>query len=585
MPVLVLVVVICFVLAGTVASFQPSKPVMAWNTWNSFQCNISESLIKTAADKLVSLGLSDLGYARVNIDDWLKALGEYLHDKGLKFGLYSSAGFYTCAEGGVYPASLGMEDTDAMQFASWGVDYLKYDNCMEDKGRPEQRYRPMAQSIAKTGREIFLSLCEWGRGNPSTWGAQIGANSWRVSNDISDGWRSIITRAAINAPLWRYAGGAYLGGFNDPDMLEVGNGGCTQDEYQTHFSLWAIMKSPLILGMDLGALTVDSYAYKIITNQDVLDINQDAAAFQARRVFSDGSPPGGEGSDSVLATKCAWADDTWAYQDAPMSQVWTLRPDGKIESASSGRCLIEAAYDFTADAAWFADREDFDEVLTSLDMDTSIEFTGKVHEIENARGLLDVFGRPVRTGDCAGATTWDYWAGSIGGSIISKDSGLCLEVNTNNLYPLWQGKRLQTGRCDEVVRRGDNTATFGRDTQQHQSWVLDRRSADATGYLKNLYQHQCITVDADASAGKKIEIWQAPLHDGSYAVLVINLSNVPMNRVSVDMRMLQLDSRRVVKAHDLWSKELLPVNEEQGVIDISDEIPSHGSVFLRIELA
>ncbi len=215
-----------------------------WNSWNKFACNISETLIKETADSLVSSGLAGLGYKYVNLDDcWqsnerdsitgrvlpdpvrfpsgLKALGDYIHSKGLKFGIYSSAGFQTCQ---AFPASLGVEEVDADAYAEWGVDYLKYDNCYQDHGSPQKRFTPMSKALDATGRPMFYSLCEWGRENPAAWASELGGNSWRVTPDIKDEWGSVISRAAITASLWRYAGPSL--GWNDPDMLEVGNGEC-----------------------------------------------------------------------------------------------------------------------------------------------------------------------------------------------------------------------------------------------------------------------------------------------------------------------------------------------------------------------
>ena len=158
----------------------------------------------------------------------MKNLADYIHSKGLFFGIYSSAGFKTCQ---AYPASLGLEEMDILTFTDWGVDYLKYDNCYTDHGSPQSRYLAMSTAIqtvseAKGVNRMYYSLCEWGRENPATWASKIGANSWRISADIRDSWSSVVTRADIAAPLWRYSSPS--AGWNDPDMLEVGNGKCSQ---------------------------------------------------------------------------------------------------------------------------------------------------------------------------------------------------------------------------------------------------------------------------------------------------------------------------------------------------------------------
>jgi alpha-galactosidase len=244
-------------------------PPMGFNNWNTTGCRavFNESMIKSIADIFVSRGLRDVGYQYVNIDDcWalpqrnaqgnlvadparfpsgMKALGDYIHARGLKFGIYTSAGTKTCNTAG-FPGGLGHEQQDANLFASFGVDYLKYDNCNNQGVDAVQRYTAMRNALANTGRPITYSITEWGQTNPKvwTWGAPIG-NLWRTTGDISDNWSSMISRAHTNDDLARYAG---PGHWNDPDMLEVGNGGMTTTEYRTHFSLWAMMSAPLLIG-------------------------------------------------------------------------------------------------------------------------------------------------------------------------------------------------------------------------------------------------------------------------------------------------------------------------------------------------
>lgn len=272
-------------------------PQMGWNTWNKFGCNISEVLIKQTADLMVQLGLVDLGYTFLNLDDcWqqaertpdghvqisenfpsgMKAMGDYLHAKGLKFGVYSSAGKKTC-EGRA--GGLGFEEIDAADYAAWGVDYLKYDNCYNDDHVPGQlRYPAMRDALKATGRPIFFSICSWGEEGIANWGASVG-NSWRTTQDIADSWSSLefnFRKNHVSAP----ASGS--GAWNDPDMLEVGNGGLTHEEEKTHFALWAISKAPLIIGCDLTKISLESF--KIVTNKELIDVNQDPAAAQARCV-------------------------------------------------------------------------------------------------------------------------------------------------------------------------------------------------------------------------------------------------------------------------------------------------------------
>lgn len=279
-----------------------STPPMGWNSWNHFNCFIDEKMIKDTADALVSTGLAKLGYRYINIDDcWaeisrdekgylvpkkstfpsgMKALADYVHGKGLKLGIYSDAGYFTCSK--QMPGSLGREEQDAKTFASWGIDYLKYDNCNNDGSKPLVRYPVMTQALMNAGRPIFFSLCEWGDMHPATWGFKIG-NSWRTTNDISDNWDSMISRADQNEVYAEYA---RPGGWNDPDMLEIGNGGMTKDEYVVHFSLWAISKAPLLIGCDVRNTTKD--IIDIIANKEAIAINQDKLGVQAKKVRMEG---------------------------------------------------------------------------------------------------------------------------------------------------------------------------------------------------------------------------------------------------------------------------------------------------------
>ncbi|KAH9746887.1 alpha-galactosidase 1 [Citrus sinensis] len=261
-------------------------PPMGWNSWNHFHCQINEKIIRETADVFVSSGLSNLGYKYVNIDDcWgessrdsqgnlvankttfpsgTKALADYVHSKG------------------TMPGSLGHEEQDAKNFASWGIDYLKYDNCFNDDTRPTIRYRAMSDALKKAGRPIFFSMCEWGDMRPALWGSNI-RNSWRTTDDISDSWARMLTIADMNEV---YADHAKPGGWNDPDMLEVGNGGMKYNEYVVHFSIWAISKAPLLLGCDVGNLTAETMP--IIGNEEVIAVNQDPLGVQAKKVRMQG---------------------------------------------------------------------------------------------------------------------------------------------------------------------------------------------------------------------------------------------------------------------------------------------------------
>jgi alpha-galactosidase len=283
-------------------------PPMGFNNWNATGCTsaFNESFILGVADTFVSAGLKDAGYQYVNIDDcWalpsrdsdgnlvpdpvrfphgIKFVADYVHSKGLKFGIYSSAGTKTCNVNG-FPGGLGHEQQDANLWASWGVDYLKYDNCNNQDVDAPTRYKAMRDALANTGRPIVYSITEWGRTGPPKvweWGADVG-NLWRTTGDISDNWSSMISRVHADDDLAAFAG---PGHWNDPDMLEVGNGGMTATEYRTHVSLWAELAAPLLIGSDIRSASATTLS--ILTNSDVIAIDQDALGRQGTLVSSSG---------------------------------------------------------------------------------------------------------------------------------------------------------------------------------------------------------------------------------------------------------------------------------------------------------
>ncbi|WP_371530624.1 NPCBM/NEW2 domain-containing protein [Streptomyces sp. NBC_01283] len=280
-------------------------PPMGFNNWNSTHCRaeFDESMVKGIADLFVEKGLKDAGYQYVNLDDcWalpqrdangklvpdpkrfpgaIKAVADYVHSKGLKLGIYTSAGTKTCSDIG-FPGALGHEVSDARQFADWGVDYLKYDNCNNQGVDAKKRYIAMRDALKATGRPIVYSICEWGENKPWEWAADVG-HLWRTTGDISDNWSSMLAIMKQNLPLAKYAG---PGHWNDPDMLEVGNGGMTATEYRTHFSMWSIMASPLLIGSDLRKATPETF--DIIGNKEVIAVDQDPLGKQGDVLSSEG---------------------------------------------------------------------------------------------------------------------------------------------------------------------------------------------------------------------------------------------------------------------------------------------------------
>ena len=308
---------------GAMDNLAPTPP-MGWNSWNPFGKNVSEQVIRETADAMVSSGLKDAGFNYIVIDDYwqgtrdtvtgvlnfnperfpsgIKALADYVHSKGLKFGIYSDAGTMTCGD---QPGSFGYEEKDAKMFAGWGVDYLKYDYCYcNDYGSENNnyreaiaRYKAMGDALKATGRPIVYSICEWGPRSPWLWGKEVGGHLWRISYDVGDKWDEprnehsqigILTAIDAMTNLERFV---VPGGWNDPDMLVIGlrnsgfikGGGCTDVEYRTQMSMWCMFSAPLLIGCDLNNMSEETKT--ILLNKDIIAIDQDPLGKQAFRVM------------------------------------------------------------------------------------------------------------------------------------------------------------------------------------------------------------------------------------------------------------------------------------------------------------
>jgi alpha-galactosidase len=289
-------------------------PPMGWNSWNYFAEKVDDKGVRAAADQIVATGMRDAGYIYVNIDDtWqgerdangvlhanskfpdMKALADYVHAKGLKIGIYSGPGRKTCAG---YAGSWGHEEQDAQLYASWGIDYLKYDLCsfipdVMQKQAPNDMpaqmrlmhaaYDKMGKALKATGRPIVYSFCQYGWDAVWEWAPALGGNLWRTTGDIEPHWDRVYTILEQQAGLEGYAG---PGHWNDPDMLEVGNGKLSLDENRAHFSMWAIFAAPLLAGNDLTQMKPEIKA--ILTNRDVIAIDQDRLGQQGSRIYTDG---------------------------------------------------------------------------------------------------------------------------------------------------------------------------------------------------------------------------------------------------------------------------------------------------------
>ncbi|MCF4101172.1 glycoside hydrolase family 27 protein [Gillisia sp. M10.2A] len=302
-PLLILLLLTCSIVYSQKFENLAQTPPMGWNTWNKFACNINEEVIKSAADAMVSSGMKDAGYEYIVIDDcWhgerdakgfiqankehfpsgMKALVDYVHSKGLKFGIYSDAGDKTC---GGKPGSRGREYQDALTYAEWGVDYLKYDWCNTDGIKAEGAYTTMRNALYEAGRPVVLSICEWGDNKPWEWARDIG-HLWRTTGDIYHCWDceedhgdwsswGVLRILDMQDGLRKYAG---PGHWNDPDMMEVGNG-MSVSEDRAHFTMWCMLAAPLMAGNDLDKMSAETI--EILTNKEMIAIDQDPLGVQA----------------------------------------------------------------------------------------------------------------------------------------------------------------------------------------------------------------------------------------------------------------------------------------------------------------
>ena len=332
-------------------------PPMGWNSWNKFAGRVDDASVRGMADAIVSSGMKDAGYIYVNIDDtWegprdangnittnkkfpdMKALSDYVHGKGLKLGIYSSPGTKTCAG---YEGSYGHEEQDAKTWAAWGIDYMKYDWCSAGRIYKDDEmqavYQKMGDALRAAGRPIVYSLCQYGRADVWKWGPDVSGNLWRTTGDIRDSWDSMSKIGFAQNDLAKWAG---PGHWNDPDMLEIGNGGMTATEYRTHMSLWSLLSSPLLAGNDLRGEKPEILA--ILTNPEVIAIDQDKAGKQGTRLSANGDQEiwtkdladGGKaiglfnrGGDAANM-KLKWSDagisgkprvrDLWSRKDTPV---------------------------------------------------------------------------------------------------------------------------------------------------------------------------------------------------------------------------------------------------------------------------
>ncbi|MYS21057.1 alpha-galactosidase [Streptomyces sp. DvalAA-14] len=447
-------------------------PQMGFNDWNAYGCNVSESLIKATAQAMHTDGMQAAGYSYVNIDDcWMthsrdsggrlvpdpakfpdgiKGTADYVHSLGLKLGIYEDAGLQTC---GGFPGSLGHETTDAQSFASWGVDYLKYDNCYAGPGcalnscgngneTPAQtRYTTMRDALASTGRPILFSLCNWGQENVWTWGANVG-NSWRTTGDINASFSSMLSIFHSNVGLASYAG---PGHWNDPDMLEVGNGSLSSTEARSEFSLWSEMAAPLIAGTNIASAS--STTLSTLTNTRVIAVDQDSLGRQGTMVSSSG------GLD-VLAKPLANGDVSVALFNETGSAA-TI-------STNAGAVGKSGASSYT---------------LTDLWSGAASTTSGAISASVPAHGTVMYRVAGGTTGGGAGTS----------GALRAVGAGKCLDVPNSSTTA---GTQLQIWDCN---------------SQPNQTWT--RTSSNQLTVYSGSGQMCLDAYNSQTTAGTKVEVW------------------------------------------------------------------------------
>ncbi|MBD0734871.1 ricin-type beta-trefoil lectin domain protein [Streptomyces sp. CBMA29] len=479
-------------------------PQMGFNDWNAYGCNVSESLIKSTAQAMHTNGMQSAGYGYVNIDDcWMthsrdsgghlvpdpakfpdgiKGTADYVHSLGLKLGIYEDAGTATCAG---YPGSLGHETTDAQSFASWGVDYLKYDNCSNSGVDAQARYTAMRDALAATGRPILYSLCNWGQDNVWTWGAGVG-NSWRTTGDINASYSSMLSIFHSNVGLASYAG---PGHWNDPDMLEVGNGSLTTTESRTEFSLWSEMAAPLIVGTNVASASATTLA--TLTNTRVIAVDQDSLGKQGTMVSSSGgldvlAKPLANGDVSValfnetgstatISTTAAAVGKTGA-SGYTLTDLWsgaTSSTSGAISASvpAHGTVMYRVAGGTTGGGG------------TGTAGELHAVGAGKCLDVPNS---TTVAGTQVEIWSCGGGAN-QVWTRSASHqlTVYSGGSQMCLDANDN-----------QTAAGTKVV-------IWGCNGQANQQWLLNP-DGTVTGVQSGL----CLDVTGASTAnGALADLW------------------------------------------------------------------------------
>ncbi len=485
--------------ASAVGNGLALTPQMGFNDWNAYGCNVSESLIKSTALAMHNNGMQAAGYQYVNIDDcWLQksrdssgnlqpdyskfpdgisGTASYVHSLGLKLGIYEDAGTATCAG---YPGSLGHETQDARTFASWGVDYLKYDNCNSNGTSAQSRYIAMRDALKATGRPILFSLCNWGQENVWTWGANVG-NSWRTTGDITPSFSSMLSIFHSNVGLAAYAG---PGHWNDPDMLEVGNSGMSAAENQSEFSLWAEMAAPLISGTNLA--NASSQTLSILTNSRVIAVDQDSLGKQGTMVSSSG------GLD-VLAKLLANGDVSVAlFNETGSTATISTSASAIGKSGSAGYTLTNLWTGATSSTSGT--------ISSSVPAHGTVMYRvaggsvsggggSEVHAVGSGRcldvpGSTQTDGTQVQIWDCGGGSG-QQWTHTSGNQLTVYGGAKCLDAYNNQTAP---GTKVEIYTCNGGA---------------NQQWRVN-----SNGTITGVQSGLCLDVTGAGTAnGTLVELW------------------------------------------------------------------------------
>lgn len=521
-------------------------PLLGFNSWNIFACSVNETKMRTTMDAFVSLGLRDAGYDTVSVDDcWvhsrdshgapvadpssfpngMAALATYAHDRSLKFGLYSSNSPLTCDQ---RPGSFGYETIDAQTYAEWGVDLLKYDNCGDQHtiGPPERGYSVMRDALNATGRPIFFSACEWAVDFPSTWMMPV-ANQWRTTYDIQNLWECVVPHVDWQNVFADYFG---PGGFGDMDILEVGNGVLTPDEGKAHFSLWAVMKSPLLIGCDLTTSDCISNV-TLFTNPEMLAISQDKLGLPARRVWSIGDKGLPYGKSGVCGTEELPQNTIIQPCDSTDPfQIWKLETNGSIISQATNECLqLDSGQGGHCSQNW--------------DVWTNNVASSLCNDPASSCGGRQEF--------------WSYDATAR--TLVNNASGQCLTVHSALI-------NVGTLPCD-ISRQGMQTWDWVSSTQQFIS------SVTPSSGIKS-----CLARTKDVLGGAE-EIFAGPLSGGDVVILFFNRNVQGYTNITADFGFIPgLGAGKSAKIRDVW--ERTDLGTVTGSITATS-VPPHGVAVYR----